>query len=228
MDHLAGRFDFAGSGKGFLASANARCSGSWVIGGINGLCLDRTPVGWGGFAGRNFAEGEIVFTFMDAILNLKQTLDLGLWSFSSVRIGKDLYVDPEPPGAFINHSCSPNCGIRCSVSLVAVVAIKRGAELVMDYSTCMADDPETMACACGSPNCRGVVGDLKSVNPTTRALFISRIISFFSKNIRELVSKDGYGQGVGFAHFLPTFLTAPRHGGHCGHSCWRQLAPRWY
>ena len=71
-------------------------------------------------------------------------------------------------------------------------------------------------------------GDLKSVNPTTRPLFISQIISFFSKNIRELVSKYGYGQRVGFAHFLPTFLTAPRHGGHCGHSCWRQLAPRWY
>jgi len=89
----------------------------WTLNGVTGIYLDRTPVGWGVFAGRMFAKNEPIFAFTGALLDLKSTLALGSWSFYSVQIGPDKYLDVEPPGAFINHSCSPNCGrVRCRQS----------------------------------------------------------------------------------------------------------------
>ena len=134
-----------------------------MINDTGGFYLDRTPVGWGLCAARDFNEGSLVLTFVGSLLTLNQTLDYGQWGFYSVQIGRDRYLDVEPPGAFINHSCSPNCGIRGSVALIALEDISEGTELVMDYSTCIAEDPETMVCRCGCPNCRGLIGNFLSL-----------------------------------------------------------------
>lgn len=158
----------------------------WTINAATGLYLDRTNVGWGLFAGRNFDKDERVLTFTGTILTLKETLALGHWSFYSVQIGTDKYVDSEPPGAFINHSCSPNCGIRGSVDLVALSPITRGTELVMDYSTTIAGDTETMTCLCGSRECRGLIGDFFSLPEAIQAKYLSlgSVSDFIARTVK--------------------------------------------
>ena len=58
---------------------------------------------------------------------------------------------------FINHSCEPNVGFAGNVVLVAMRDISPGEEVTTDYA--LFDDSDgSMACRCGTPSCRGVIG----------------------------------------------------------------------
>src|ERR1700691_5958363 len=52
-------------------------------------------------------------------------------------------IDGEGLGAFLNHSCNPNCDIDA------------GEELLWDYN--LYDDDDPAPCHCGSPKCRGTM-----------------------------------------------------------------------
>jgi hypothetical protein len=75
-----------------------------------------------------------------------------------LQIGPDLYINPESPGKFINHSCDPNCGL-VNLMLTAIRDIKQGEELSYDYSTTMLERHWVMNCACGYDACRKVIED---------------------------------------------------------------------
>jgi len=154
-----------------LHRAEALARGGWEINGATGLYLDRTPTGWGVFAAKPFGAGEHILTFSGPELTLSETLALGAWSMYPVQIGADQFVDCAPPGAFMNHSCDPNAGIRDSVRLVARRLIRPGEQIMMDYSTCMSGDPEAgMPCRCGSESCRRVIGNFEDLSePVQRA-----------------------------------------------------------
>ncbi len=67
-------------------------------------------------------------------------------------------IDGEGLGAYLNHSCDPNCEvreIRGRVWLHALRDIAVGEELVWDYN--LYDDEAPAPCYCGSPNCRGTM-----------------------------------------------------------------------
>jgi len=57
---------------------------------------------------------------------------------------------------FLNHSCSPNVGVRGEITFVAMRDIKAGEELTIDYAM-IDDDNYRMKCSCGARNCRKVV-----------------------------------------------------------------------
>jgi len=67
-------------------------------------------------------------------------------------------IDGEGLGAFLNHSCDPNCEvdeIKGRVWLFAIRDIAAGEELVWDYN--LYDDEDPAPCYCGSPKCRGTM-----------------------------------------------------------------------
>lgn len=67
-------------------------------------------------------------------------------------------IDGEGLGAYLNHSCDPNCEvdeIKGRVWLFALRDIAAGEELVWDYN--LYDDEHPAPCHCGSPNCRGTM-----------------------------------------------------------------------
>lgn len=67
-------------------------------------------------------------------------------------------IDGEGLGAYLNHSCDPNCfvdEIKGRVWLFAERNIAAGEELVWDYS--LYDDIEPAPCHCGSRRCRGTM-----------------------------------------------------------------------
>ncbi|MGA1267338.1 MAG: SET domain-containing protein [Phycisphaerales bacterium] len=79
-----------------------------------------------------------------------------------IRADADRYLDPSGEwGAFANHGCRPNAVImreRGRLVLRALRAIRRGQEVLHDYSTLLgADDIWTMRCNCGIRACRGVI-----------------------------------------------------------------------
>jgi hypothetical protein len=83
-----------------------------------------------------------------------------------VQIGKNLYVEPLEYDFFINHSCEPNSGYKIigkKAILIAIKTIKKGEEIVCDYSTTMYKDGWEMNCTCGSKNCRERVRDFNYI-----------------------------------------------------------------
>src|SRR6202045_1366877 len=67
-------------------------------------------------------------------------------------------IDGHGLGAYLNHSCDPNCEvdeIKGRVWLFAIRDIAAGEELVWDYN--LYDDDDPAPCYCGSPKCRGTM-----------------------------------------------------------------------
>jgi SET domain-containing protein len=67
-------------------------------------------------------------------------------------------IDGHGLGAYLNHSCDPNCEvdeIRGRVWLFALRDIAAAEELVWDYN--LYDDEAPAPCHCGSPRCRGTM-----------------------------------------------------------------------
>src|SRR3984885_64404 len=67
-------------------------------------------------------------------------------------------IDGEGMGAYLNHSCDPNCEvdeIKGRVWLFAIRDIAAGEELVWDYN--LYDDDDPAPCHCGSKKCRGTM-----------------------------------------------------------------------
>jgi uncharacterized protein len=67
-------------------------------------------------------------------------------------------IDGQGLGAYLNHSCDPNCEVdeaKGRVWLYALRNIAAGEELVWDYN--LYDDDEPAPCRCGSPKCRGTM-----------------------------------------------------------------------
>jgi uncharacterized protein len=67
-------------------------------------------------------------------------------------------IDGEGLGAYLNHSCDPNCEIdeiKGRAWIFALRDIAAGEELVWDYN--LYDDEAPAPCACGSPKCRGTM-----------------------------------------------------------------------
>ena len=115
--------------------------------------------GRGGFAGELIPEGALIARFSGPFLRYDQTIA----ATYALQIGPDLYIG-ESGGVddLFTHSCDPNAGVMISettAELRAIRAITPGEEITFDYSTTLDEEDFTMACRCGSPSCRGVIGD---------------------------------------------------------------------
>jgi SET domain-containing protein len=67
-------------------------------------------------------------------------------------------IDGEGVGAYVNHSCDPNCEVdekKGRVWIVSIRDIAAGEELLWDYN--LYDDDDPAPCYCGSPKCRGTM-----------------------------------------------------------------------
>lgn len=118
-----------------------------------------SPLGLGLFAGRAFRRGEVVMGFSGPLLRHAELLAMGDAQDYAVQVDPDLYILPDEPGRYTNHSCQPNTGLKADRLLVALRPIAPGEEIRFDYSTCMSEQLWTMECHCGAPECRGLIGD---------------------------------------------------------------------
>lgn len=91
-----------------------------------------------------------------------------------LQIDEQLYILPDPPGVFANHSCCPNAGVVHTTTLIALREIRKDEEIRFDYSTTMDEDLWTMQCLCGEPECRGVVEDFKYLPQEVQRAYLTR------------------------------------------------------
>ena len=110
-----------------------------------------THKGRGVFANRSFSKGETVVT-------ARRIKPLPERTNHSLQVDVDLHIEIDEPGILINHSCSPNTGVRNNefgaYAFIALVDIPENSEVTFDYETTEYISIAIPECGCGSSNCR--------------------------------------------------------------------------
>ena len=120
--------------------------------------IRRTSInGKGVFSIRAFKPGELIFRARRGpILSAVALRRLSRAEQNrTTMIGKNRFELDSLPGAYVNHSCSPN-GYWRGRSLFAWKRICPGEEITVDYSIAEVL-PWRFKCKCGERNCRGTI-----------------------------------------------------------------------
>lgn len=130
-------------------------------------------------AAQPFREGDLLVRFSGPhVAAAKLPARLAGRRDRFVQVSADQYLGPS--GAIddlVNHSCLPNAGLRFTgdgVFLIAVRDIAVGEEIAWDYSTTLSDRSWQMACRCGAPDCRGVIGAFETLPPDRQEWYRAR------------------------------------------------------
>lgn len=117
--------------------------------------------GWGVFTNFAFQKGEVV-------VEGKITEELSENSIHACQIGPGRFVLFDEVSQMLNHSCTPNCGIRENETgahdFVAMRDIAAGEEVTFDYAMqnyTIQHFPNS--CICGSSDCRGSISGWKDL-----------------------------------------------------------------
>ncbi len=147
--------------------------------------IDHCDVGLGVFASRDISPGEVILEFGGPVINFTEAKARGARECMVIQIADELYIDTQAPGVYVNHSCSPNCGIRNDRELAALTYIRKGDEVRYDYSTTMEEKSFTMRCCCGSSRCRKVVDDFSTLPTHVQQEYLSSgiVMSFIVKQL---------------------------------------------
>ncbi len=132
--------------------------------------------GLGLFATQPLPEGTIVSRLGGRLVSeaeLRRVFAESSSYVDTITVGDDLHLvlPPNTPSGRANHSCDPNLWWIDTVTLAARRDIKAGEELTNDYGTCSGIDDFAMACACGSPLCRGTITGRDWQLPELRARY---------------------------------------------------------
>ena len=162
-DHIV-RFDGIGA-RGFLAlivdEGMARHARGRPLTEVRGDSI----AGYGSFAVRGFAAGDVVFPGETKPFNIvtlpyvqrrwsaDQLLEFRRYAYPISESVYALWSDSPTAWRPQNHSCMPNTAFS-GLDVVALHAIARGAELTLDYGSAVNDLSEPFDCQCGAPNCR--------------------------------------------------------------------------
>jgi SET domain-containing protein len=116
-------------------------------------------LGRGLFADHSYKAGDEILRFEGRTVPADVVAAMGDEECYMIQIGTDLYLEPQAPGRYTNHSCKPNAAIKDDYRLVALSAIEPNEQICFDYSTTMSEDNWTMECRCGAAECRGIIRD---------------------------------------------------------------------
>ena len=145
-------------------------------------------LGRGVFADRFYRAGDEILRFEGRTVPAQIVAAMGDDECYMIQIGPDLYLEPEAPGRYTNHSCMPNAAIKDDRRLVALVDIPANQQICFDYSTTMSENNWTMTCRCGAVDCRGIIrdfGDLPA-DLQRRYLDLGVVQSFIVREMRSL------------------------------------------
>ena len=145
----------------------------------NLFSVGETHLGKAVYAAEGFAEGDTIIRFTGRQFRADKVPSLMHGkSDRYVQVTPQHYMGPSGRiDDLINHSCSPNAGLRftdAGVFLVAIRDITPGEEIAWDYSTTLAESNWHMICQCQSPECRRVIGNFSTLSDERQEWFRAR------------------------------------------------------
>lgn len=165
--------------------------------------------GKGLLAKRDIKKGEIVALIkgqiIDHVVVDKETSAMGPnW----IGINKNKWIDDTTIFNRINHSCSPNTGIKGSRTVVALKDIKKGEELLLDYSITESDQLWKLPqkCKCGSKNCRKTIKSIQYIPKEVFDNYMPYVPKYFQKVFKKF-HVSNFKTKAGFQTKWVDFLT---------------------
>lgn len=141
------------------------------------------PFGFGIFSARPRKKGEVIVVdeegdYFERALSYRELVARGYDVHDDVlQVGTDAFVPATGTvDDLINHSCTPNCGVKLTPNGYLVVALRhiaRDEQLTYDYSTFMTTDYGEMVCLCGSPECRGRIAGFETLPLKLRRKYVA-------------------------------------------------------
>lgn len=111
-------------------------------------------------ARRDIQADEIVFVVSGPITNSRTR--------TSFQLNETQHIEPTLFGAYLNHSCDPNVGIRTGKSgdvleIVARRTIRKDEDIAIDYAMFEYETGpmSKITCQCGAADCRSFIGGYK-------------------------------------------------------------------
>ncbi|OGZ44691.1 MAG: hypothetical protein A3C84_02090 [Candidatus Ryanbacteria bacterium RIFCSPHIGHO2_02_FULL_48_12] len=127
---------------------------------------DTKKYGAGVFAGMPIKKGEVIAEIDGRIYTLEEDFDDYAYNHA-IQFAPEKWRASDGIADQLNHSCEPNCGIKARFKIVAMRDVAVGEELTWDYG--MTEDFQwRMRCRCGTPSCRRIIGDFKTIPKDTR------------------------------------------------------------
>lgn len=125
--------------------------------------IKESPIhGRGMYAGSDIRKGDLLIVWRECYTNKEGALEairhgkgIMQWDDDVFSVETDLHSDDY----LINHSCDPNSWIKNAHSLEAMVDIKAGEEITVDYAIFESDEGSIFpwTCCCGSTICRETI-----------------------------------------------------------------------
>ncbi len=133
---------------------------------MNRLISGQSKKGKTVFANTVFKKGEKIIEFKGQLMKRQELPEiLTPEDDRYIQVGNNLYLGPSGEyDDLINHSCTPNPGIKIKqneVILIALKKIQKDEEICFDYSTTIHKDNWEMNCVCREENCRKRIRDFK-------------------------------------------------------------------
>ena len=125
--------------------------------------------GKGTFAKRNIACGEHIITLSgNPIISgpdvARICAKFNISGDDPLQVDDAVFLILNYASKTINHSCSPNTGVRNMSDLFAIRDISIDEEITYDYSTTSGlNDEWTMICGCDSETCRNIIGNVLTI-----------------------------------------------------------------
>ncbi len=145
--------------------------------------------GMGSYAIEPIAAGESVAAFGGWVAEEAELRSLPDERVSrTMQIDEHLYLvsgETADPGDYVNHSCSPNCGLSGNMLVVAMRDIAIGEELTFDYAMSDGGDYDEFDCLCGVTECRGVVTGRDWLLPELQSRYAGWFSPYLARKIAE-------------------------------------------
>jgi SET domain-containing protein len=148
---------------------------------------------FGVFAKAFIQKDELLAMWGGRVVTREQLEQLSdLLQSLSLQIDESLYLVPIKPeaGDRVNHSCSPNAGMRGQIALVAMRDILPEEEVCFDYAMTDESDYDEFKCRCGSPNCRGKVTGNDWKLPELWAEYEGYFSTYIQRRIEQLKAES--------------------------------------
>lgn len=130
---------------------------------LYGLAISKSRNGLGIFTLSAYDSGDKLFELEGRLIDDAKMVGIPKKiRDNTFRISEKYYLSPKGfLGDFLNHSCNPNVKLVVRKNrryIVAITRIGKNRELLLDYSTILAnDDGWDMKCNCGYRFCRGLI-----------------------------------------------------------------------
>lgn len=147
--------------------------------------------GKGIFSAKNLKKGESVFVIKGKERKfLVKSQEDALFGSNWIGVGKNIWIDVAAPAVYLNHSCEPNVGIRGKVVVVALKDIRKGEEILLDYSITERESLWYMKCSCGAKKCRKVIRSIQHLPKEVFHKYMPYVPRFFATLYKRINNEN--------------------------------------